>query len=144
MTEKEVLEQFESGLDCSHVVLMHWAKKLGCDTQTASRIATGFGAGMMHGETCGAVVGAYMAIGLKYGMDGAGQSGLEQKAAAIAKGAEFRQKLLEKYPSSMCRELLGADFSTAEGRQAIMEKNLLTTFCPKLVADVLVILDEIM
>ena len=44
----------------------------------------------------------------------------------------------------MCRELLEADFSTKEGAEKIREKNLMTTFCPQLVSDILAILDEIM
>lgn len=144
MTKEEVLEQFEEGYDCAQVVFHYWAEKLGLDGKTAYKISTGFGAGMLQGETCGAVIGAYMAIGLKYGVCEEGREGEDQKVASIIKDVQFRDKLLEKYPSTMCKEILEADFSTPEGAEKIRQKKLMTTFCPKLVADVLDILDEIM
>lgn len=144
MTKEEVLKQFEEGYDCAQVVFRYWAKKTGLDEKTACKISTGFGAGMLQGETCGAVIGAYMALGLKYGVCEDGREGEEQKAVSVLKAVRFREKFLEKYPSTMCRELLDADFSTPEGAEKIRENQLMTTFCPKLVADVLGILDEIM
>lgn len=144
MTKEEVMEQFEEGYDCAQVVFHYWAEKLGLDGKIAYRISTGFGAGMLQGETCGAVIGAYMALGLKYGACEEGRKGEEQKVASVIKDVQFREKLLEKYPSTMCRELLDADFSTPEGAEKIRENKLMTTFCPRLVADVLDILDEIM
>lgn len=144
MTKEKVLEEFNEGYDCAQVVFHYWAKKLGLDEKTAYKISTGFGAGMMQGETCGAVIGAYLALGLKYGACEEGEEGQEQKVASIIKNVQFREKLLEKYPSTMCRELLGADFSTPEGAEKIREQKLMTTFCPQLVSDVLAILDEIM
>lgn len=144
MTKKEVLEAFEEGYDCCQVVFHYWAEKLGLDGKLAYKISSGFGAGMLQGETCGAVIGAYMALGLKYGFCETGKEGEEQKVASIRKDIEFRGKFLEKYPSSMCKELLKADFSTQEGMQEIKDKQLMTTVCPQLVADVIGILEEIM
>lgn len=144
MTKEEVLEQFEEGYDCAQVVFHYWAKKLGLDEKIAYKISTGFGAGMLQGETCGAVIGAYMALGLKYGVCESGEEGEEQKVASIIKDVQFREKFLEKYPSTMCSGLLKADFSTPEGSRKIREQKLMTTFCPQLVADVLDVLDEIM
>ena len=51
---------------------------------------------------------------------------------------------LEKYPATLCNTLLGADFTTSEGQKLIREKQLMTTFCPQLVSDVIAILEEIM
>ena len=59
------------------------------------------------------------------------------------KDVQFRQKFLEKYPSTMCRELLGADFSTPEGARKIREEQKMITFCPQLVADVNEVLEEV-
>ena len=144
MTKDKVLEAFDKGYDCCQVVFHYWAEKLGMDGTTAYKVSTGFGAGMLQGETCGAVIGAYMALGLKYGFSDTGRAGEDQKVASIIKNVQFREKLLEKYPSTMCRELLGADFSTKEGMKKIKEKKMMTTFCPQLVADIMGILEEIM
>lgn len=143
MTKEEVLEEFDKGYDCCQVVFHYWAEKLGLDEEIAYKISTGFGAGMLQGETCGAVVGAYMALGLKYGCCKTGYEGEEQKVATIIKDVQFRQMFLEKYSSTMCRELLGADFSTSEGAKQISEEQKMITFCPQLVSDILEILEEI-
>ena len=143
-TKEEVLHAFEQGYDCCQVVFHYWAKRMGFDEELAYKVSTGFGAGMFQGETCGAVVGAYMALGLKYGFSKPGYEGEEQKVRSIIKNTQFRAKLLEKYPSTMCRELLDADFSTREGAKKIREKQMMTTFCPQLVSDIIKILEEIM
>lgn len=101
MTKEEVLEEFSLGFDCCQVVFHYWARRLGLDEQLANKISTGFGAGMLQGETCGAIIGAYMALGLKYGVTTAGKEGEEQKVASIIKNVQFRDKLLEKYPSTI-------------------------------------------
>lgn len=144
MTKEEVLQEFGKGFDCGQVVFSYWAKELGLDEQTAKKISTGFGGGMMQGETCGAVIGACMAMGLKYGISTDGEEGQNQKVTSVIKAAEFREKFLEKYSSTMCRELLEADISTPEGMKSIGERQLMTTFCPQLVVDVIEILEKIM
>ena len=144
MTKEDVLKQFDNGYDCGQVVFGYWAKKLGLDEEVAYKISSGFGAGMYQGETCGAIIGAYMAIGLKYGHCKPGEEGDGQRVESIIKNVQFSQNLLNKYESTMCKDLLGADMSTAEGAKYIREKQLMNTFCPQLVADVMEILEEIM
>lgn len=61
MTKEQVLEEFDKGYDCCQVVFRYWAEKLNMDTELAYKVSSGFGAGMFQGETCGAVIGAYMA-----------------------------------------------------------------------------------
>lgn len=144
MTKDEVLKQFEEGFDCCQVVFHYWAKRLGLDEDIAYKVSSGFGAGMFQGETCGAVIGAYMALGLKYGNCKAGYEGEDQRVVSIIKDVQFRENFLKKYPSTMCREILNADFSTPEGAKHIRENNMMNTFCPQLVADIMGILEEIM
>ena len=143
-TKEKVLHAFDQGYDCCQVVFQYWAKRFGMSEELAYKVSSGFAAGMYQGETCGAIVGAYMALGLKYGFYKPGYEGEEQKVLSIIKNTQFRSKLLEKYPSTMCRELLGADFSTREGAKIIREKQMMTTFCPQFVSDVMGILEEIM
>ena len=57
---------------------------------------------------------------------------------------EIRQMFTETYPSTMCKDLLGADFSTPDGAQKIREEQMMTVFCPQLVADVVNMLEDIM
>ena len=89
MKKEEVLESFMEGFDCCQVVFHYWAEKLGMDEELAYRISTGFGAGMLQGETCGAIIGAYMALGLKYGYSESGEKGKEKKGYQLRKMRSF-------------------------------------------------------
>ena len=142
MRENEVVELFEQGFDCSQVVLSNFAKELGIDVKRANKIAASFGGGMFSGETCGAVIGALMAIGLKYGHYL--KNTPDVKNQNIAKVTEFREKFLMKYNSTVCRELLGYDISKPEETKIILEKGLLLSFCPKLTVYVTEILSGIL
>ncbi|MCD8492418.1 MAG: C-GCAxxG-C-C family protein [Geovibrio sp.] len=61
-------EIFRSGFNCSQGVFTAFAAEAGMDEKTALMLATPFGGGVGGcGETCGAVSGAYMVIGLIHG-----------------------------------------------------------------------------
>ena len=60
--------RFSEGYSCSQSVLAAFAPELGLDADAALRVSAAFGGGMGRtGGTCGAVTGALMALGLKYG-----------------------------------------------------------------------------
>jgi C_GCAxxG_C_C family probable redox protein len=59
---------FSNGFNCCQSVLSTYGKGLGLGEREALKIASGFGAGIAYmGDICGAVTGAFMVIGLKYG-----------------------------------------------------------------------------
>ena len=66
MEKKEIAELFMKGIDCSQVVVGAFAEELGITTEEAYKMSAAFGGGMGLGETCGAVVGAMIVLGLKY------------------------------------------------------------------------------
>ena len=57
--------------------------------------------------------------------------------------AEFKKRFLEKYPSDMCREILGHDISKPGEMDKVLEKGLMFDLCPQIVLDVLPILEEL-
>ena len=59
------------------------------------------------------------------------------------KVAEFKKRFLEKYPSDMCREILGHDISKPGEMDKVLEKGLMFDLCPQIVLDVLPILEEL-
>ena len=93
------------------------------------------------GETCGAVAGAMIVLGLKYGHFDTEH--MEQKGVMNEKRAEFIRKFQEKYESCRCKELLKYDISNPEEMQKIMEEGLLFDFCPEVVKDSLEILKSL-
>jgi C_GCAxxG_C_C family probable redox protein len=135
---------FDEGFNCSQAVFSAFAPQLGLDRVVALKVAGPFGGGIGRmGETCGAVTGALMVIGLKYG-----QTTSEDKAAK-EKSYELVRQFAERFKARnrgclACRELLGADIGTPEGMQKIREKQAFTTMCPKFVRDAAEIVEELL
>ena len=133
---------FKEGFSCSQAVLSACSERFGLDRETALRVAGAFGGGIARrGETCGAVTGAFMVIGLKHGKVKAEDNAAREKTYDLAK--EFTVRFVERNKTIVCKELLGYDLSTPEGREAVKEKKLATTICPKFVQDAVEIVVEI-
>ena len=142
ISEEFAAEGFKQGIDCSQLVMGYAANKLNICPDKALRISAAFGGGMWQGRTCGCVVGALMALGLKYGYSEPNST--EQKNLLLAKKAEFEKRFAEAHKSVVCREILGYDLSKPEEMAQIMEKNLLFTVCPKAVCTACAILDDML
>jgi C_GCAxxG_C_C family probable redox protein len=107
------------------------------------KVAAGFGGGMgrMAG-TCGAVTGAYMVIGLKYGNTLADDR--DAKERTHAKVQDFARRFCERHHWLECKKLLGCDISTAEGMELARDKKLFVSICPQLVAHAAEVLESVL
>ncbi len=142
MTKEEIKNLFMQGIDCSQVVTGAFAEKMGMTQGQARKVSSCFGGGMMCGETCGAVTGALMVIGMVYGHSREGDQ--SQKEIMAAKTGEFKKLFGEKYSSCICRELLGHDISKPGEMEKVLEKGLMFDFCPRVVEDTIDILEKIL
>jgi C_GCAxxG_C_C family probable redox protein len=134
---------FEDGFSCSQAVLSAYAGRFGLDREMALKVSGAFGGGMGHlGETCGAVTGAFMLIGLKYGKTRVGDEQRRDKAHSLVR--EFAREFKSRNGSIMCRELLGCDISTSEGMKLAEENELFITRCPRFVRDAAEIIEQIL
>lgn len=116
---------------------------MGIDEQSALRVACGLGGGCARlGLTCGAVTGAVMVIGLKYGKVKADDNDAKEKTYAVAQG--FARRFIARNQSLNCTELLGHDLGTTKGRDQVKAQNLFVTVCEKLVRDAVEILEEVL
>ena len=142
MSEKseQAVEKFKNGLNCSQAVLGSYGRELGLDCELAFKVATGFGGGMRMAETCGAVTGAFMVLGLKYGNSTAADK--EGKAKTYEKIVEFTSRFTARNGSVKCRQLLGCDISTPEGMKKARKHGLFDSVCPKMVQEAAEILEE--
>ena len=140
ITLEKVNELLSQGFNCSQIVFSYGSEKLGLDHETSLKIASTFGSGMYHGETCGCVTGALMALGLKYGQSK--PHDLAAKQLTIQKKAEFEEKFIEVHTTLLCRELLGYDISNPSDKTIIMEKGLFSQICPYLMWDACQMLDD--
>ena len=134
---------FNNGFNCCQSVLLAYCQEFGLDSQVASRLSTGFGGGMgrMAG-VCGAVTGAFMVLGLKYGNMRAEDNELKEKSYKLV--MKFAEKFKARNDSIACKDILGYDISTAQGLRTVREEALFSKLCPKFVQDAAEILEEML
>ncbi len=140
-TEK-ALNYFSNNFNCSQAVFTAFAVDMGMEEQLALKLATSFGGGARCGQICGAVSGALMALGLKYGHCHSGDS--EEKAKAYALAVEFNKRFCEKNGTVVCKELLGYDISVPEEKEEIIKRDLFSTICPKAISDAVEIVQQML
>lgn len=121
-------QRFPGGFNCAQTVFSLFAEDLKLDEKTALKIASGFGGGMACAETCGAVTGSYMVIGMKHGHD---VSDPEAKARTKQLIQDFNARFKDEHGTLICKELTGFDISTPEGSEAATAAEVFQSKCPK-------------
>ncbi len=129
---RQAVQLFADRCNCAQAVFGTFAPKLGLDRSAAIRLATGFGVGLAMGQTCGAVSGAVMALGLAHG--GGGPDGDEAKGLTYALAGEFFDAFRAAHGSVCCRELIGCDPSTPEGLRLARAEDRFSRICEGVVA----------
>ena len=94
---------------------------------------------MGMGRDCGAVTGAFMVLGFTI-QNAASEREARFKVYDLVK--EFVRRFQTVHGSIVCRNLLGVDLGTAEGREKAAKDNLFRTRCPIMVRDAAQILAE--
>ena len=140
---EKAVSLFMNGFRCSQAILSTYGTQFGLKPEIALKLASPFGAGMGSlGNTCGAITGAYMVLGLKFGNTKASEIKKKEKAYEVVK--EFVKRFKSRNDTIFCRELLNCDISTPEGRNKAIEEKLFIELCPKFVQDSAEILEEIL
>jgi C_GCAxxG_C_C family probable redox protein len=139
---EEAVELFEQGCACSQAVLVSVAERLELDRGQALSISACFAGGMRGGEVCGAVTGAYMALGLAH--CGSDCDRAEGRQVAYMQLASFNEAFLERHGSLLCRELIGSDLGTPEDSKLAHERRVFVNDCPELVRDAALILNGLL
>ncbi len=137
---QNAVSAFESGFNCSQAIARTYGPVYGLSALDAVRVSCGFGGGMRHGGTCGAVTGALMILGLRFGPRN--ESDTSAKAGVNSKVSEFQSRFESLCDSVECRDLLGRDISTPEGMGQAANNNLFRTVCPKMVQTAAEILED--
>jgi len=141
---KEALEYFRNKFNCSQSVLTPFGTEFNLSADECLKIATAFGGGMgRQQQTCGAVTGALMAIGLKYGK-GINDDEVK-KQFTYSKTREFFEEFKNIHGSANCRELLdGLDMTDPEEHKIIMERKLFDIKCEEYVASAVKITERLL
>lgn len=134
---EEAVSCLKEGFSCSQAVPSAYGTESGLDREIALKVSGAFGDGMGRmGGTCGAVTGAFMVIGLKYGKTKAEDNQTREKAYTLVR--EFVAEFEPRNGSIICRELIGGDIGTPEGMKTA--RNV----CPKLVTDAAEIIERLL
>jgi C_GCAxxG_C_C family probable redox protein len=123
------VSSFKEGFNCSQSVLSTYSKMFGLNHEVALKIAQAFGGGIARmGQTCGAVTGAFMVIGLKHGK-------------VKAEDEEAKEKTYE-----IVREFVKIfkDLDIPEEREEAEEKQICETRCPEFVKNAVEILGKLL
>ena len=128
-TEQQIAEDFGQGYDCSMQVLAELAPEVGLTEEQGLKMAACLGVGAMQGQFCGAVIGALIAIGYKYGNTVRGDTAT--KGICLAKRAEFYDRFQKEFGGLTCPEIMKLDLRKPEDAAKAREKKLFATLCPR-------------
>jgi len=141
---EQAVSTFKEGYNCSSTMLSTYGPSLGMPREQCMKAACAFGGGLARsGKTCGAVTGALMVIGLKYGQADLKDMDARMKTYKLAQ--DFMAEFAKRNNNTLdCRDLLGVDIGTEEGLKKAMEMNFHTMVCPKFIRDAAEILEHIL
>lgn len=134
---------FRQGFSCSQAVLSAFAEDLGLDRETALRLSQPFGGGIARrADWCGALTGAFLAAGLKYGRTKAEDGAARDRTYALVN--ELVARFEARHGAVRCRDLLGCDIGTPAGQKEAEDRKLHQTVCEELIRDAAALLEEIL
>lgn len=134
---KEIMSKQQG--HCAQAIFATYSEHLGLgkiDFDRAMKIASAFSGGIARtGNVCGALNGALMVLGYKYG------------GPDSTKANELAVKLLDEFKSvngsTICRELINHDLVTDEDVNQAFKTGAFDN-CPKFVEDVAMMLDKLL
>jgi C_GCAxxG_C_C family probable redox protein len=134
---------FVGGFNCSQAMVSTFGPQFGLDPELALRTSSPFGAGMGRmGATCGAVTGAFMVLGLRFGRTRIEDKDAQENVYKLV--TEFVDSFKKRNGSISCRDLIGYDLATPEGLKLAREEGIFRTRCPKFVKDSGEILEKLL
>ena len=132
-------EIFLAGANCAQAVFVSRCSRYGISLEAGMKLCSAFGGGIAGtGNTCGAVTGALLIIGLQEGHEHI-REGFNDTAKERA--GEFLRRFRELHGTTVCRELLGYNMDIPLEKQVIRELGLTAKRCPGIVASAAQIMD---
>jgi len=125
---EQAKELFLSGYNCAQSVVLCFADDLKFSKELAQKMAAGFGGGMgKQQETCGAVTGAIMVLGLLKGEEVNNND--ELKASSYGAVKDLTRDFVAEYKTTKCRDIIGCDLNTPEGSAKFKDEKIMENVC---------------
>lgn len=132
----------KTGYNCSKAIVKTYAEDVGINEEEIVKIASVLGGGIGRtGHVCGAVSGAALIIGAKFGSTD--NTKLESKDKAYQKGRELLERFAAENKSILCSEIIGYDINSKEGLMQARQAGVFAQKCPRFVASAARILEAI-
>ncbi len=117
------------GFHCSQALTGAFAEEFGYSLKNVMKISTCFGGGMHRGELCGCVTAAAMIFGMAFGLYDPQDKELE--SFGYKNADEFYYRFQERMGGkTLCKEILGKDFSKPDELVTIRKEGLVKKVCP--------------
>lgn len=142
MNGKIASETFLNGFNCAQSVVSSFGPGLGISRELSLKLANGLGAGgNYNGKICGAVMGAFIILGLRYGTDSS--DNIEARELLRSKLNAFSESFKKEFGSIECNDLLKTDVSKPENLQKLRDENVFHKFCTGVVSRAAEIVESI-
>ncbi|HNW99671.1 MAG TPA: C-GCAxxG-C-C family protein [Bacteroidales bacterium] len=141
-TKDKAIKYFNADYNCAQSVLITYCENFGINKDIAASLSSGFGGGIARmQETCGAIIGGIMALGIAFNKPGEDIAENKEKVYAIVN--HLVKNFKEKYNTIKCSELLNCNLNTEEGKKFYKENHLQEKICGNCIKEVINILDEL-
>ena len=141
-TKDKAIQSFQSGMNCAQAVVTAYADRLKFDPDLAAGLSCGFGGGMGRlQQTCGALTGAFMVLGIHNSRLYTDRA--ELKNVTYTQVRKINEKFRQRQGATDCRSLLGCDLQTDEGMQYHKDTHQSKKKNKKCIAASIELLDEI-
>jgi C_GCAxxG_C_C family probable redox protein len=138
---KVAKEYFLGGFNCCQSVLVAFAEDYGLTKELGLKLGSSFGGGVGdRGKLCGAVMGAFMVLGLKHGR--VDVNDMQSKYDNYTAMNEFETLFRDKFKEIECSCLIGCDMSNINEKQQAKSQGILGEKCPVFVEMAAEILDS--
>jgi C_GCAxxG_C_C family probable redox protein len=137
------LKRFKEGYHCSQSVLEAYAGDFGIEPAQAHRLGAALAGGSTVGGECGAVGGGYLVLGLRHARSDPSYGDVERENELWSRARRFVAEFEKRHGALNCRELLGVDVFTREGRREALRRNLFVTRCHGYIEEAITILDAV-
>ena len=142
--QQKALKYFKEGFNCSQAVLTALGTDMNFSEDQCLRISCAFGAGMGRQQlTCGAISGALMVLGIKYGKSL--NEDESKKANTYKKSKALMDQFTDIHKTICCKELLlGLDLHNPDEYAKIKDLGLFESRCTQYVSDAVCIAERIL
>jgi len=130
MNKSEIASEYmKKGYNCAQSIIKAYANEVGMKEDDAIRMASALGGGVgRNGHICGAVSGAALIIGMKFGT--IDPVDFPAKEKAYNKTNELLEKFNAENKSILCKELIPYDMKNPEELKKAREAGVFAKQCP--------------